>query len=100
MINRNSRVYPKRVFEKVLKDYNKVKELNPKYFKNVKILVGHKGEEYLTPGYVYAPYVPMYVTATVLPADKNAVVLEDEILDPVEKLMKKIGYEIRKRTNS
>ena len=40
----------------------------PFFFRNV-ILVGYKGEEWLTTGYVYAPYVPMIVTPTIYEPD-------------------------------
>lgn len=36
----------------------------PHFYKNV-ILVGYKGEEWLSTGYVYAPYIPLIVTPTV-----------------------------------
>lgn len=36
----------------------------PFFYRNV-ILVGYKGDEWLTTGYVYAPYVPMVVTPTI-----------------------------------
>lgn len=40
----------------------------PFFFRNV-LLVGYKGEEWLTTGYVYAPYVPMIVTPTIYEPD-------------------------------
>lgn len=36
----------------------------PSFYSNV-ILVGHKGDEWLSTGYVYAPYIPLIVTPTV-----------------------------------
>jgi hypothetical protein len=36
----------------------------PFFYRN-KILVGHKGNDWLSTGYVYAPYIPMIVTPTV-----------------------------------
>jgi hypothetical protein len=41
---------------------------HPFFFRNV-ILVGYKGDEWLTTGYVYAPYVPMVVTPTIYEPD-------------------------------
>ncbi len=40
----------------------------PFFYRNV-ILVGYKGDEWLTTGYVYAPYVPMVVTPTIYEPD-------------------------------
>ena len=40
----------------------------PFFYRNI-ILVGYKGEEWLTTGYVYAPYVPMIVTPTIYEPD-------------------------------
>lgn len=40
----------------------------PFFFRNV-LLVGYKGEEWLTTGYVYAPYIPMIVTPTIYEPD-------------------------------
>lgn len=40
----------------------------PFFYRNV-ILVGFKGDEWLTTGYVYAPYVPMVVTPTIYEPD-------------------------------
>lgn len=36
----------------------------PTFFRN-KLLVGYKGDEWLSTGYVYAPYIPLIVTPTV-----------------------------------
>lgn len=40
----------------------------PFFFRNV-ILVGFKGDDWLTTGYVYAPYVPLIVTPTIYEPD-------------------------------
>jgi hypothetical protein len=40
----------------------------PFFFRNI-LLVGYKGEEWLTTGYVYAPYIPMIVTPTIYEPD-------------------------------
>lgn len=40
----------------------------PFFYKNV-ILVGYKGDDWLSTGYVYAPYVPLVVTPTVYEPD-------------------------------
>lgn len=36
----------------------------PTFYRNV-ILIGYKGDEWLTTGYVYAPYIPLIVTPTI-----------------------------------
>lgn len=40
----------------------------PFFYRNI-LLVGYKGDEWLTTGYVYAPYVPMIVTPTIYEPD-------------------------------
>lgn len=40
----------------------------PFFFRNV-ILVGYKGDDWLSTGYVYAPYVPLIVTPTIYEPD-------------------------------
>lgn len=40
----------------------------PFFFRNV-LLVGYKGEDWLSTGYVYAPYVPLIVTPTIYEPD-------------------------------
>ncbi len=39
----------------------------PQFYRNI-LLVGHKGEDWLTTGYVYAPYIPLIVTPTIYEA--------------------------------
>jgi len=36
------------------------------YFEDDKFLVGHKGISFLETGYIYAPYIPLYMTPTVV----------------------------------
>jgi hypothetical protein len=37
----------------------------PHFFRN-KMLIGYKGEEWLSTGYVYAPYIPLIITPTII----------------------------------
>jgi len=72
MINKEDVIETKDFFAvKVKKDY---------------FLVGHKGKSFLEQGYVWAPYAPLYVSPTLIAEQKI-------IIDPIKRLMRKIGYD-------
>lgn len=55
--------------EKVANLANRFTVYKNPFFPVNKILVGYKGDEWLTTGYVYAPYVPLIVTPTIYEPD-------------------------------